>query len=287
MEKYLKYIQKYLTLKSGGAGDFDAAQIQQAITLSMQQPAVPDFDAAQVRQAIELSMQQTHFNLYISAGLFFTLPNFQFLNKFTTLLNNIRDRIIRAGYTTIRTTLFDQSDTRNHRAIMGNFPVNREIIENVFFENRYLTVDDLRQFERQNNFLLIDLAHITRYLFAPMDEHRNNKRVLVNIGAEGMPFNPYNNLYINAIYPNFLPDIRIEFLEEFDFIRIQEDMTIVTFVWCICDKRLELKLKEVDNGQTTVIIYNSLVDGSRIVDYRFNVVLEHYSPEIINHLIWD
>ena len=237
---------------------------------------IDDFEKMDITDELE-----KEFILFITAAYYFSSSG-SIYPKYIYLINNIKNKIYNAGYNKIKIYYFDEFYQNNKRTTdLTNYEGLYASLGEEEFEinNRYLTYEDLRPYENQNNFLLIDCAHITFYKRARIREHDNFK-VIVNI-AQYENRDEIKSLLINSIYPTYLPDITDDFVKNFEFIRIENDI-IKTFTWCIIDKMLKMDLKD-DGIKTTVINYNKEEYG---VDYSFYILLKIYSTNIINSLIW-
>lgn len=251
-----------------------------AIRYPKSQQPIPQFRSGGNRR-----QTSSLFTLYVSGVAdFITRSNF---DKVNALLTNIKNRIIDAGYSKIHTTMFDRMDEKIHADIVEEY-TGIEGIEILHVVTGYLYYSTLYQYQNDRKFLFVDLAHITRYkrpCLTDDDIYRVNvvqntqddylfRTIRQKTTSQQLP------LYINAIYPNYIAPLSIDFLSSFEFIRFDKDKGIITFIKEIINKQLTLSFQI--SGRN----HNVIRKNGDFYEYSFNDLLQKYPTAFVNTLIW-
>lgn len=222
--------------------------------------------------------QTKTFNLFVTAGGHY-LEGDRLLEEYDILFRKIKRQIYAAGFTSLQTVYFDRFSEypKPPSTAQRVYDRYKEDWERFEIRDRYLTYTDLLPWQERDDFLLLDLAHVTYYKSASIVLHEKYR---VQVGFKPYDSEVYQYLNINAVYPTYRPPREI--MEHFDFIQFTDDGKIITYIWNILEKRLTLRL--YTDGFVDTVITNRSENGH--FDIRFHSIQKWYSAEFLNNMIW-
>lgn len=226
------------------------------------------------------------FTLYVT-GIGFYIGEKGLKPNAIQLLSRLKSQILEAGYQVVNVVYYDTFNGGENEFGYKNVDVDvaKKVLESIQVAGKetvhvqpdYLTYDDLLGLQDQDSFLLLDLAHITRFRMASDADHAGYKARVAIVPYGSSATGKYLN--INAIYPSFLEegDAMVDIIGNFHFIRFHEKK-LVTYIWCVLDKRLRLSL---DNFQIDYFAKEGPYKGYVDVQMKSSRVVK-----AIDQLVW-